>query len=113
MQKDKVMALYSKYKDEMPRDKAILFKQRLENASDECYESVSNVQTMSHILVLILSIFLGGIGVDRFVVGDVGLGICKLLFGWLTLGIWPLIDIFFSYKRAKENNYVALSEAIF
>lgn len=41
---------------------------------------------------LILSIFLGGLGVDQFYLGNTGLGIAKLL----TLGgcgIWSLIDI--------------------
>ena len=40
----------------------------------------------------ILSFFLGGLGIDRFYLGNIGLGIAKLLLGWLTLGIWPLID---------------------
>ena len=61
-------------------------------------------KTYNPTTVLLCSIFLGGIGVDRFIIGDVGLGIAKLLFGWITLGIWPLIDIFFSYKKAKEKN---------
>ena len=38
-------------------------------------------------------------------IGDVGLGVAKLLFGWLTCGIWPLIDIFMSYKSSKEKNF--------
>lgn len=41
---------------------------------------------------LLLSIFLGGIGIDRFYLGHTGLGIAKLL----TLGgcgIWALIDL--------------------
>ncbi len=41
---------------------------------------------------LILAIFLGGLGVDRFYVGKVGTGILKLITG-ACLGIWWLIDI--------------------
>tara|TARA_B100000214_G_scaffold33290_1_gene21176 strand:+ start:150 stop:380 length:231 start_codon:yes stop_codon:yes gene_type:complete len=43
-------------------------------------------------VLLILSILLGGLGIDRFYAGHIGLGILKLL----TVGgcgIWALIDI--------------------
>jgi len=44
------------------------------------------------VLVLIMSILFGGLGVDRFIMGHVGLGILKLItFG--GFGIWWLIDI--------------------
>ena len=49
------------------------------------------------VLALVMSIFFGWIGVDRFLMGHVGLGILKLLISVLTLGIlgwvWWIIDI--------------------
>lgn len=41
---------------------------------------------------LLLSIFLGGLGIDRFYLGYTGKGILKLLTGG-GLGIWWLIDV--------------------
>ncbi len=46
----------------------------------------------SKTVALILSIFLGELGIDRFYVGKVGTGILKLLTAG-GLGIWWLIDI--------------------
>jgi hypothetical protein len=46
----------------------------------------------SRTVASILGFFLGGLGVDRFYLGNIGLGVAKLLLGWLTFGIWPLID---------------------
>ena len=44
------------------------------------------------ILTLIMSIIFGGIGVDRFIMGHVGLGILKLItFG--GCGVWWLVDL--------------------
>ena len=49
------------------------------------------------VVALLLSIFLGGLGIDRFYMGYVGTGILKLLISVVTLGmlswVWWIIDI--------------------
>ncbi len=50
------------------------------------------IRKRNYVVALLLSIFLGYLGVDRFYVNHIGLGILKLITGG-GLGIWWLIDI--------------------
>ncbi|WP_296648102.1 NINE protein [Rhodoluna sp.] len=55
-----------------------------------------------YIIALLLSIFLGTLGVDRFYTGHIGLGVGKLLtFG--GFGIWALIDIILYATRSVTD----------
>lgn len=49
--------------------------------------------TKNWLVALLLSIFLGTLGIDRFYLGHIGVGIAKLLLSWATFGVWQLIDI--------------------
>ena len=49
------------------------------------------------------SFLFGGLGVDRFMRGQIGVGICKLLFNGFTLGIWSLVDWIIAMEKAYNT----------
>lgn len=55
---------------------------------------------VSWLLTLLMSIFFGSLGVDRFIMGHVGLGILKLLTAG-GCGIWWLIDVILIASKYK------------
>ena len=60
-------------------------------------------------VLLILSILLGGLGVDRFYAGSIGLGILKLLTAG-GCGIWWLVDIIMIVTGGfKDGNGVPIT----
>ncbi|MBO5562117.1 MAG: TM2 domain-containing protein [Bacteroidales bacterium] len=61
--------------------------------------------------MLFLSIFLGSLGVDRFMLGETGLGVLKLVTAG-GLGVWWLIDIFSVEDRTKEYNGKLFDETL-
>lgn len=60
--------------------------------------------------MLIVSFLGGGLGIDRFMIGDTGLGIAKLLTCG-GLGIWALIDLFLIMPATREKNRQSLEMA--
>lgn len=69
-----------------------------------------NAEKKNRTLALILSIFLGEIGVDRFYVGDIGKGFGKL-FTLGGFGLWWLIDLFLITGRVDAINRKKAIEA--
>ena len=71
-------------------------------------QSPSGSNQKSYVTALLLSLFLGTLGIDRFYLGYTGLGIAKLL----TLGgfgIWALIDfIMIAMRKVTAANGSAL-----
>ena len=81
----------------------IQFQQGMTDQHKMIFTSQYNSERKDRTIALILSILLGVLGVDRFYVGDTGIGILKLL----TLGIcgiFAFIDWFLIMGRADQFN---------
>lgn len=69
------------------------------------------MQMKDPIISLIFSIVVGYLGIDRFYVDDIGLGIIKLI----TCGglyIWWLVDIFLIMGKTRMRNYERLTQVL-
>ena len=66
-----------------------------------------------HLFVWVGAFLFGGIGVDRFLRGQIGLGVCKLLLNWFTLGIWALVDWIIALTKAYGGVYGNVEDITF
>jgi TM2 domain-containing membrane protein YozV len=61
---------------------------------------------------LIISIFAGQFGIDRFMIGDTGMGVGKLLTCG-GLGIWTIIDWFLIMGATREKNMETFQNTLY
>ncbi len=111
MTQDKVDLYVMNNQKYLPAEKIVFLKQKLLEADEAKFSLVSAVEFKDPTTLLLVSIFLGSFGIDRFMLGDIGMGVLKLL----TLGvcgILTIIDWFTVQKRTKEMNYNALMLAL-
>lgn len=80
-------------------------------ADDSKFLSVQMISLKDPTITLIVSLFAGSLGIDRFMLGDTGMGIGKLLTCG-GLGIWTIIDWFMVMGRAKELNFQSLMRVL-
>ena len=90
-----------------PEEKIVYLKDKLEKLDDEKFTLISTLQFKEPTTLLIVSILLGGFGVDRFMIGDTGMGILKLLTGGLC-GILAIYDWCTISKKVKEKNFAKI-----
>lgn len=88
----------------LPAEKIVFIKEKLKNIDDERFALVSSVEFKDPTTILLVSLFLGGLGIDRFMLGETGMGILKLLTCGLC-GILTIVDWFSVQKKAKELNF--------
>ena len=62
--------------------------------------------------ILIVSLLAGGFGVDRFMIGDTGLGVGKLLTCG-GFGVWAIVDWFIIMGATKDKNINKLQQVLY
>lgn len=93
-----------------PQD-ILRLKKEFDAMSDAELLALTNTEFKDPTLSLVLSVLVGGLGVDRFYIGDIGAGVGKLLTGG-GLGVWWLVDLFVIQKKTKKNNSEDLNETM-
>lgn len=87
-------------------------RDRLLALDESRWTSIQMLQLKDPTTSLIISLFGGSLGIDRFYIGDTGLGIAKLL----TCGgfyIWTIIDWFLIMGVTREKNMEMLQEVLY
>ncbi len=109
MESDKVNHILMMLSSKIPMGSISSVRTRLENSEFSESEMMALLSQMKDpLLSILLSVFVGSFGVDRFYIGDVGLGVGKLLTGG-GCGVWWLIDIFLIMDATKRKNFETLS----
>lgn len=84
-------------------DKVPMIRERMLAIDDSKWLLLQSQQLKDPTTMLIVSILGGHWGIDRFMIGETGLGIAKLLTCG-GLGIWTIIDWFMIQGTTREKN---------
>ncbi len=132
MQHKYVVAAMSEYQDKIPPDRTVIIEALLEAAPDSVFEILPRVRLKNPIITMLLSIFLGAFGLDRFYIGDARIGWFKFCTGIILFlvnvlvgllvpsflivlrflnvayGIFLLTEIYSTYQNTKKLNLETL-----
>jgi hypothetical protein len=82
-------------------------REQLLALDNSAWVMLQHVPIKDPVLSLIVSIVGGHFGIDRFLIGDIGLGFAKLLTCG-GLGIWTIADWFFIMDATRSRNLARL-----
>ena len=86
-----------------------LVKEQLEMLGDDKLHLVRDVEYKDPNRSFIVSLFLGRLGIDRFMLGQIVYGFFKFLTPFVG-GIWTITDWFIIKNRTRRVNYVKFFE---
>lgn len=86
-------------------------REQLLALDDEKWPMIQMLQFKEPTTSLLISIFAGAYGIDRFYIGDTGMGVGKLLTCG-GLGIWAIVDWFMIQGATRQKNIEKLQLAL-
>ena len=87
-----------------PTEKIMFLKDKLYRMDESRFSMISCIELKDPTTFLLISLFLGSWGVDRFMLKETGMGVLKLLTGGCC-GVLTIIDWFSVQKKVKEMNF--------
>ena len=99
-------------KNFLDESKTLIIKERLEKLDESKLFSLSFIQFRDPKIFFAISWFGGTLGLDRFLIGDIGIGLLKLFLNIFTFFLPFVMDLFFIQKRIREKNFIKLLEVI-
>ncbi|MFM7176174.1 MAG: TM2 domain-containing protein [Bacteroidota bacterium] len=106
---DMFMMANSKFFD---AGQAFAIRERLLQVDESRWGAIQTIQFKDPTTLLIVSLLGGSLGIDRFMLGDTGLGIGKLLTCG-GLGIWTIVDWFMIQGSAREKNMALIQPHLY
>ena len=86
-------------------------RDRLLKMDDSKFILLQTLNLKDPTTILIVSLLAGPLAIDRFMLGDTGLGVAKLL----TCGgfmVWTIVDYFLVMGRAREVNLEIINNSV-
>ena len=90
----------------------VQIRERLLLMDDSKWGLIQTLQFKDPTTSLIVSLLGGSLGIDRFMIGDTGLGVGKLLTCG-GLGIWTIIDWFMIMGATREKNIAKIQQVLY
>lgn len=89
-----------------------MIRDKMLQIDDAKWSLIQTLQFKDPTTILIISLLGGSLGIDRFIIGDTGLGVGKLLTCG-GLGIWTIIDWFMVMGATREKNMAKLQQVLY
>lgn len=87
-------------------------RNRLQSLDDSKKILLQTLQFHDPTIMLVVSLLVGALGIDRFMIGDIGLGVLKLITCG-GLGIWAIVDWFLIMGLTKDKNMEKLQPFLY